>query len=144
MLNKTIESELKKSIKSINNLQMNLNRIKYFVSLAIIYSSTMFLNYKVLKPVNFYSSFIFVIMLFTNIPLSYMTLQIILSVYYGKKDLHYNRKKLIDYPKTSVILGVYNDLIPDYLLKTMKNNPGFDYWLLSDSNHENMERGKIL
>lgn len=143
MVYETLESKFylfKDSIKNSKYIHINLNRVKYFLSLAVIYSFIMFLHYNALKPVDFYSSVIFVIMLFTNLPLSYMTLQIILSLYYGRKDIHYDRKKLVNYPKTAVILGVYNDLIPDYLLKTMKNNQGLDYWLLSDSNPENMEK----
>jgi membrane glycosyltransferase len=72
----------------------------------------------------------------TNLPLSYVTLETFLSVYYGRRGTLHKRVRLSEYPETAVILGVYNDFTPDHFLESIRNNPGFDYWLLSDSNQD--------
>jgi len=132
-----------KSYSSIKESNLAINSpkpLEYFTLLGTIYIVLATLHYYTLQPLTLHTQTIFIITLITNIPLSYMSLQTILSFHYGNKGTQYNRKKLTIYPKTAVILGVYNDFTPEKYLENMKKNPGFDYWILSDSNPEQKKR----
>ena len=111
----------------------------YFSLLVGIYLILATLQYLALDPVTLYRQVIYAIVLITIIPLSYVTLQTILSIHYGKTGTSYDRVALQNVPKVAVILGIYNDFTRHHFRKTIVNNPGFDFFLLSDSDTKHTE-----
>ena len=111
----------------------------YWSLLIGIYLVLATLHYIALEPTSLYRQVIYGIVLITIMPLSYVTLQTILSIHYGKTGTKYDRVAFPDLPKVAVILGIYNDFTPHHFRETMINNPGFDYFLLSDSDLKHTE-----
>jgi membrane glycosyltransferase len=111
----------------------------YWCLLIGIYLILATLHYLALDPITTYRQVIYAIVLVTILPLSYVTLQTILSAHYGKSGTNYDRVALLNVPKVAVILGIYNDFTQHHFKETLKNNPGFDFFLLSDSDPERIE-----
>jgi membrane glycosyltransferase len=124
-------------------IEITLASQRVYWSLLIgIYLVLATLHYIALEPITSYRQVIYAIVLITIIPLSYVTLQTILSIHYGKTGTKYHKIVLQDLPKAAVILGIYNDFTPHHFRETIINNPGFDFFLLSDSDLKHADEEK--